>query len=73
MKPTHAEVYHAHRNWQTAQREALDAWDAYYMTPAHWDDTDSQKLCALNRATEAQSRAVRAQAKYSELKVKYHE
>jgi hypothetical protein len=71
MKPTIPRLFYAHRAWQTAQREALSAWDAYYMTPSHWDDTDAQRLCALNRATAAQSRAVQAQAAYQELKAKY--
>jgi hypothetical protein len=73
MKPTHTELSHAHRNWQTAQSQAIEAWDAYYMTPTHSDDTDGQRLCALNRATAAQSRAVQAESVYRELKAKYNE
>jgi hypothetical protein len=71
MKPTIPRLFYAHRELQTAQREARGAWEAYYAAPEHWDR--SQVTCALNRATEAQSRAVRAQAKYSELKAKYNE
>jgi hypothetical protein len=69
MKPTHAELSHAHRKWEATQREARGAWAAYYAAPAHWDP--SQRLCALNRATEAQSRAVQAESVYRELKAKY--
>ena len=71
MQTTHAELFHAHRNWQTAQSQAVEAWQQYYGSPEHWDR--EQVTCALNRATAAQTRAVQAESVYRELQKEYNE